>query len=179
VRALTGLGPPPLRQCPYGTRGESADPDTLGKRTLARKALSSIALRVAQEQLLAHRCAPPMTPPPSPRRGKASRPPHLPLADLETILGDVSDMLGRVPDATGARALDDRVVQCRAAIAACRRHEFSPPLLRALSAKVLEVETDALVLRRSVRLPEREIVFVEGAAAAKRTRKERRRRDST
>jgi len=87
-----------------------------------------------------------MTNPPRPVRVKASRPPHLPLADLETILGDVSEMLGRVPEAPGARAL-------------------------------LEVETDALVLRRTLRFPEREIV-VEGASRATRTRKERRRRDS-
>ena len=108
---------------------------------------------------------------------KASRPPHLPLTDLETILGDVSEMLGRVPGAAGVASLDDRVVQCRIAIEACRRLDFSQPLLRALSAKVLEVETDALVLRRTLRFPEREIV-VEGASRATRTRKERRRRDS-
>jgi len=110
-----------------------------------------------------------------------SRPPHLPLADLESILGDVSEMLGRASGAPGARALDDRVVQCRSAIAACRRDAFSPLLLRALSAKVLEVETDALVLRRALRLAlrayETEIVG-ERVHGARRTRKERQRRDS-
>jgi hypothetical protein len=139
------------------------------------------ALRVAQEQHLAHRCARPMTPPPSPetpRRGTASRPPHLPLADLEAILCAVSEMLVRVPEAAaGKAALDARVVQCHSAIAACRRHEFSAPLLRALSAKVLEVETDALVLRRTLRFPERELDTTETAPRAKRARKARRRRD--
>lgn len=50
-----------------------------------------------------------------------------------------------------ARAIELRVVQCRVAIAACKRYKFSPPLLRALSAKVLELETDALMLRRALR----------------------------
>ena len=105
------------------------------------------------------------------------RPPHLPLADLETILGDVSEMLGRVPGAPGARALDARIVQCHSAIAACRRDEFSPPLLRALSAKVLEVETDALVLRRTLRVRESAVVD-KSAHGPRRTRKDRRRHDS-
>jgi hypothetical protein len=107
---------------------------------------------------------------------KPPRPPHLPLADLEAILGEVSEMLGRIPGAPGVDDLDGRVVQCRAAIAACRRHEFSSPLLRALSAKVLEVETDALVLRRTLRFPEREAAATEEVGRPKRGRKERRRR---
>ena len=107
---------------------------------------------------------------------KAPRPPHLPLADLETILCDVSEMLGRIPGAPGVATLDGRVVQCRSAIAACRKHDFSPPLLRALSAKVLEVETDALVLRRTLRFPERELAATEEVERTKRGRKERRRR---
>jgi hypothetical protein len=107
---------------------------------------------------------------------KPPRPPHLPLADLETILCDVSEVLGRIAGAPGVHDLDGRVVQCRSAIAACRRHEFSPPLLRALSAKVLELETDALVLRRTLRFSEREIVVSEDPARAKRGRKERRKR---
>jgi hypothetical protein len=81
---------------------------------------------------------------------KASRPPYLALADLESILCEVSEMLGRIPSTGGVVALDGRVVQCRSAIAACQREQFSPPLLRALSAKILEVQTDALVLRRTV-----------------------------
>jgi hypothetical protein len=111
------------------------------------------------------------------RRMKAPRPPHLPLTDLETILCDVSEMLGRIPGAAGVGALDGRVVQCRAAIQACRRQEFSAPLLRALSAKVLEVETDALVLRRTLRFPERDLAAPEHASRTKRGRKERRRRN--
>ena len=107
---------------------------------------------------------------------KASRPPHLPLADLETILCDVSDMLGRVPGAAGVSALDDRVVQCRYAIEACRRLDFGPALLRALSAKVLDVETDALVLRRTLRFPQRDLATQDNAKRPKRSRKERRRR---
>ena len=87
------------------------------------------------------------------------RAPHLPLSELETILGDVTEMLGRIPQTQQhtlhVGALDGRIVQCRTAIAACRRHEFSPTLLRALSAKVLELETDALVFRRTVRVPSR------------------------
>ncbi len=96
---------------------------------------------------------------------KASRPPHLPLADLEAILGDISALLERllpeektVAGADGAarvRELDGRIVQCRSAIDACRRHHFSPVLLRALSAKVIEVEADALVLRRTLKIRER------------------------
>jgi hypothetical protein len=107
---------------------------------------------------------------------KAPRPPYLPLADLESILCEVSEMLGRIPSAAGVAPLDGRVVQCRSAIAACRRQEFSDPLLRALSAKILEVQTDALVLRRTVRLPERMHASTEQVGRAKRTRKERRRR---
>jgi hypothetical protein len=107
---------------------------------------------------------------------KAPRPPHLPLVDLESILYEISEMLGRIPSAAGVGELDTRVVQCRSAIEACRRLDFSPPLLRALSAKVLEVETDALVFRRTLRFPERELVAENGAKQPKRSRKERRRR---
>jgi hypothetical protein len=107
---------------------------------------------------------------------KPPRPPHLPLADLETILCDVSELLGRIAGAPGVRELDGRVVQCRSAIAACRRHEFSAPLLRALSAKVLEVETDALVLRRTARFADRQIAPRDDARHAKRGRKPRRKR---
>ncbi len=103
---------------------------------------------------------------------KDSRPPHLPLADLESILSDISDVLAPIEGAIGASELDMRVVQCRTAIAACRRYHFSAPLLRALSAKVLEVETDALVLRRTVR------VFVHGKPSGKgKSRTKRVRRD--
>ena len=107
---------------------------------------------------------------------KPPRPPHLPLADLETILCDVSEVLGRVAGAPGVLDLDGRVAQCHSAIAACRRHQFSPPLLRALSAKVLEIETDALVLRRTLRFSEREIAATEDPQRPKRGRKERRKR---
>jgi hypothetical protein len=108
---------------------------------------------------------------------KAPRPPHLPLADLETILCGVTEMLGRVQGGPRVTALDARVAQCRSAIEACKRHDFGPALLRALSAKVLEVETDALVFRRTLRFPERELVATEEIGRAKRTRKGRRRRD--
>jgi len=108
---------------------------------------------------------------------KAPRPPHLPLADLESILCDVTEMLGRFPETAAVGALDGRIVQCRSAIAACRRHEFSPPLLRALSAKILEVETDALVLRRTVRLPERALASIEEMGRTKRGRRQRRERE--
>jgi hypothetical protein len=107
---------------------------------------------------------------------KAPRPPHLPLGDLESILGDVSEMLERFPRGAGVSALDARIVQCRAAIAACRRHHFSPPLLRALSAKILEVETDALVLRRMIRVPERARADAKDTGRAKRSRRKPRRR---
>jgi hypothetical protein len=102
---------------------------------------------------------------------KATRPPHLPLSDLESILCDVSEMLGRFPKAAGVSALDGRIVQCRSAIAACRRHHFSPPLLRALSAKIIEVETDALVLRRMTRVPERAHSDAPEPGRAKRSRR--------
>jgi hypothetical protein len=109
---------------------------------------------------------------------KAPRPPHLPLADLESILCTVSEMLGRLPTEHAAvRVLDARIIQCHSAIAACRRHEFSPPLLRALSAKILEVETDALVLRRMIRVPERPHAEVADVRRAKRSRKQRRQRE--
>jgi hypothetical protein len=104
---------------------------------------------------------------------KAPRPPHLPLGDLESILCDVSTMLGHIPGAPGVVALDARVVQCLSAITACRRHDFSPTLLRALSAKVLEVETDALVLQRTAPHPRRQEAPAreDGARAKKRPRK--------
>jgi hypothetical protein len=107
---------------------------------------------------------------------KPPRPPLLPLADLETILCDVAEMLARFPGAAEVGALDGRIVQCRSAIAACRRHEFSPPLLRALAAKILEVETDALVLRRTLRFAAQDAPPAEGVRRAKRGRKERRQR---
>ena len=83
--------------------------------------------------------------------GLVHRAPHLPLIDLESILCDVADILGELGHVAGAAALDGQIVQCRAAITACRRSPFSPPLLRALSAKVLELESNALILRRAVR----------------------------
>lgn len=100
------------------------------------------------------------------------------MTNLESILCDVTEMLGRIPSTAGVSELDGRIVQCRSAIAACRRHEFSAPLLRALSAKILEVETDALVLRRTVRLPEHvHASSLEEVSRAKRSRKQRRKRD--
>jgi hypothetical protein len=83
---------------------------------------------------------------------KASRAPHLPLSDLEAILGGISELLGGFHGVAGVAELDGRIGQCHSAIDACRRYKFSPVLLRALSAKVLDVETDALVLRRTLRM---------------------------
>jgi len=45
--------------------------------------------------------------------------------------------------------IDSRIGQCSAAIAACRREDFSLPLRRALACKVLELETDVLVLAKA------------------------------
>jgi hypothetical protein len=106
---------------------------------------------------------------------KPPRPPVIPLADLETILCEVDEMLARFQGTAEAGALDGRIVQCRSAIAACRRHQFSPPLLRALAAKVLEVETDALVVRRTLRFAARDAGAAEKVGRAKRGRKDRRR----
>jgi hypothetical protein len=122
--------------------------------------------KVARRHELAHRCA----------LMKASRPPSVPLAELETILAEVSEMLGRIQNALGVGALDARVVQCRSAIAACRRYDFSPPLLRALTAKVLEVETDALILRRTLRFSERALAS-ESAGRKRRGTKRRERHE--
>jgi hypothetical protein len=77
--------------------------------------------------------------------------PHLPLRELDAILDDVTEILGALPPTPGVSALEGRSAQCRMAIGAARRSPFSTPLLRALSAKVLELESDALVLRRSLR----------------------------
>jgi hypothetical protein len=93
---------------------------------------------------------------------------HLPLRELEAILRDVTDLVSRLPvnHPPGAAGLsfDGRIVQCRRAIAACQRAQFSPPLLRALSAKVLELEADALVVRRSFRGAKRAAAGAKGAA---------------
>jgi hypothetical protein len=89
---------------------------------------------------------------PTRRSARRLRAPYLPLGDLEEILVEVTGLLENAPRTPHVGTLDGRIVQCRTAIAACRRHEFSPPLLRALSAKVLELETDALVLRRALHM---------------------------
>lgn len=77
------------------------------------------------------------------------RGPHLPLDELVDILGDVATALERIEYVSAIDALDSRIGQCSAAIVACRRDDFSLPLRRALASKVLELETDVLVLAKA------------------------------
>jgi hypothetical protein len=78
--------------------------------------------------------------------------PILPVSDLESILCEVSDLLEHLPAIEGLREIEARIGQCHTALAASRQHRFSPVLLRALTAKVLDTERDALILRRMARL---------------------------
>jgi hypothetical protein len=74
--------------------------------------------------------------------------PNLPMPQLEEILAEVIDALGELPPVSAVHALYVQVAQCRTAIAANRRHAFSPDVLRSLTAKVLHLETDVLAARR-------------------------------
>lgn len=69
--------------------------------------------------------------------------------DLVEILGEVATVLEGIEIASDIDAIDSRIGQCSAAIDACRRNDFSMPLRRALAAKVLELESDVLVLARA------------------------------
>ena len=77
------------------------------------------------------------------------RGPHLPLDELVDILGDVATTLEGIEQASAIDTIDSRIGQCSAAIVACRRDDFSLPLRRALASKVLELETDVLVLAKA------------------------------
>ncbi len=77
------------------------------------------------------------------------RGPQLPLDELVDILGDVATALEGIEYVSAIDALDSRIGQCSAAIVACRRDDFSLPLRRALASKVLELETDVLVLAKA------------------------------
>jgi hypothetical protein len=71
------------------------------------------------------------------------------LDELVDILGDVATALEGIEYVSAIDALDSRIGQCSAAIVACRRDDFSLPLRRALASKVLELETDVLVLAKA------------------------------
>jgi hypothetical protein len=71
------------------------------------------------------------------------------LDELVDILGDVATTLEGIEQASAIDTIDSRIGQCSAAIVACRRDDFSLPLRRALASKVLELETDVLVLAKA------------------------------
>jgi hypothetical protein len=77
--------------------------------------------------------------------------PKLPLRQLEAILSDLAAVLGKLPPSPGVRDLCARAEQSRAAIVVCRREGFSGPLRRALTAKVLDLEAEALIALRTLR----------------------------
>ena len=79
----------------------------------------------------------------------AIRGPQLPLDELVDILGEIATTLEGIEYVAELGALDARIGQCSTAIAACRRQDFSLPLRRALACKVLELETDVLVLAKA------------------------------
>ena len=79
----------------------------------------------------------------------AIRGPQVPLDELVDILGEVATTLEGIEYVAEVDALDSRIGQCSAAIVACRRDDFSMPLRRALASKVLELESDVLVLAKA------------------------------
>jgi hypothetical protein len=71
------------------------------------------------------------------------------LDELVEILGEIAVALEGIEQPWAIVEIDSRIGQCSAAIAACRREDFSLPLRRALACKVLELETDVLVLAKA------------------------------
>jgi hypothetical protein len=76
--------------------------------------------------------------------------PNLPLGQLDEILVEVYQMLEELPPVAAVHALYVHAAQCKAAIAAGRRHTFSGDVRRSLTAKVLHLETDTLAARRAL-----------------------------
>jgi hypothetical protein len=77
--------------------------------------------------------------------------PCFPLEEIEAIVREVADLLDELPDVVAVETLVRQLVQCHTAVEACRRHSFSPVMRRALTSKVLDVQTEALIVRRDVR----------------------------
>ena len=76
--------------------------------------------------------------------------PNLPFGQLDEILVEVYEMLEELPPIAVVHALYVHAAQCKAAIAAGRRHTFSGDVRRSLTAKVLHLETDTLAARRAL-----------------------------
>jgi hypothetical protein len=74
--------------------------------------------------------------------------PLLPLAELEAITHEVDALLHGMRSSWEVNELRVRTRQSRAAIAACTRDPFAVGLQSALTVKVLELESNALVFRR-------------------------------
>ncbi len=74
--------------------------------------------------------------------------PEVPLTQLEDILHEVSATVSRLPASPESHALRLRTQQARMAITACAKDDFGRALRSALTAKVLDIETRALVAER-------------------------------
>ena len=74
--------------------------------------------------------------------------PEVPLSHLREMLGEIDDVIARLVPSPTATDLRARLEQADAAIDVCRRERFAPGLRNALTAKVLDLQTQALVQAR-------------------------------
>ena len=63
----------------------------------------------------------------------------------------VESALGKLEPSPRVSSIASRTAQCLAAVDVCRRLHFSDPLQRALTAKLLALETEVSALKRAVR----------------------------
>src|SRR6185437_2352800 len=74
--------------------------------------------------------------------------PEVPLSHLREMLGEIDDVIAHLRPSRESADLRARLRQADVAIEVCHRLRFAPGLRNALTAKVLDLQTQALVQAR-------------------------------